>query len=1104
MDFGQLMNCIRRGTQQCLLAVLTVLLWPVMAAAGEDAHPMRFEHLTLDDGLSQSTVVSILQDSEGFMWFGTENGLNRYDGYRFSHFRQERGNAEALRNDFVYDLVEDASGALWVATKGGGLSKFDRDTETFTTYRHDTEDEFSIAGNIVRSLLADSDGSIWVGLRQDGLNRLNPANGKFERFDIAGGGESVFALHKDHSNRLWVGTDAGLYTMDLESGEVESFGDDADQALSSGRIRTIASDSKGRVWVGTYDSGLNKIDAGTGDVTRFRHDPADAGSLADDRVTDVFEDEAKRIWVATTGGLNLLDEESLEFTRFSSDSNDPNSLSSDAVSTLFQDRSGLIWVGTLTSGINKWNPRTWALGLQETSSIAATEDRQPNIVSFATGNDDALWIGTFGDGLIARDREDGGVTHYRNDPEDPASLGGDRVMSLIVDSDGFVWAGTMRGGLSRLDTATGEFTNFRNDPSDDKSLSANGIMALFEDSQGLIWAGTFGGGVSIFDKKNGDFSRIGTDAATGTALSGPRVTALAEDRLGNIWIGTDSGGLNLYERESGTVHVFRYDEDDATSLSSDTVYSLHVDAKGAVWVGTRGAGLDRVIGSSGAPDKVQFTNLSQKDGLSNDVVYGVLSDNAGDLWLSTNYGITQIDRDTGGMKQLHRRHGLQSEEFNFGAYHASADGTLFFGGAKGFNEFEPEGLPVSSTIPPIVLTGFFNAGDDGSADIPSDLNDGIELDYADDSITFEFAALDFISSENNRFMYKLEGFDQDWIDLGTAHRVTYTDLDDGYYLLRIKAANADGVWNEAGFAMPLRVKPAPWDTWWAYVAYAALFVQVCLFLWWGHQRRLRREEEYSHRLEREVSKRTRELAERSEELVELNQSLQESSLSDPLTGLRNRRFVFEEVSRDLETIRRKHTNEMNGMKTEDAADLVFMMIDLDNFKPINDTYGHAAGDQMLLEIRDVLLSTCRRSDFVVRWGGDEFVVVAKQSHPGEAEALAERIRSKIAATSFTLEEGQIVRTTCSIGFVAYPLYSGHSENSGLDEVINLADSLMYEAKNKRDAWVGLLGIDEAATSEGFNTDDIQPSSILFRARRNGRLIEHNSDFDQPRTAEGAA
>jgi diguanylate cyclase (GGDEF)-like protein len=323
--------------------------------------------------------------------------------------------------------------------------------------------------------------------------------------------------------------------------------------------------------------------------------------------------------------------------------------------------------------------------------------------------------------------------------------------------------------------------------------------------------------------------------------------------------------------------------------------------------------------------------------------------------------------------------------------------------------------------------------------------------------------------------------------------VTYTDLNDGQYLLRVKAANADGVWNETGFAMPVRVSPALWDTWWAYVGYLAMFAQLVAMLWLTHRRKIRREEEYSERLEEEVRERTEKLVDSNRQLKELNQTLQESSLSDPLTGLRNRRFVFEEVSRDLEVVRRKLGEERQGLDPNDTADLVFMMIDLDNFKPINDTFGHAAGDRMLLEVRDVLLSTCRRSDFVIRWGGDEFVVIAKQARPGESEALAERIRTRIAEHTFMLGDGQIVRTTCSIGFAAYPLFKAQADESNLDQILSLADSLMYEAKKKRNAWAGMLTPSDAATSFDFDQDSIEPTSLLFRARRAGRLSRYPSD-----------
>lgn len=1069
-------------------------------------HPMRFDHVTMDDGLSQSAVLSIHQDSQGFMWFGTENGLNRYDGYEFEQYMRERGNPGSLRNDFIFALDEDDAGRIWVATNGGGLAVFDRQNETFRSFRHDPADPASLAGNVVRALLIDSEGGVWLGMREAGLDRYDPETGKFVHYDLGaaanGSAPSVFVLSEDAEGALWVGSEQGLYRVDRASGSAEAFRHDSADAgtLSQDRIRAIHEDTAGNLWIGTYGGGLNRFDRDGGTFTHFRHDPEDATSLSSDRVTAILEDSDQRLWIGTSRGLNLLDVQSGEFTRYGKQASDSSSLGGDMVASLYEDRSGILWVGTLTGGVSKWNPRTWGLGLTDAREFATGEESQPSVTAFATDGSDSVWIGTFGDGLRVLNRADDSVREFRHDPNNPNSISDDRVMSLLFDGAGNLWIGTMTGGLNRLDTASGENTVYRHDPDDASSLGANGVMTAFEDSRGRIWVGTFGGGISAYDPKADAFTNYVADPSNPASLSSDRVTSFAEDPTGRIWVGTDAGGLNLFDPSKGSFHSFRFDAEDPQSLSDDTVYSLHVDANGTVWVGTRGGGLDRVVGSADEPGSIRFENLSQQDGLANDVIYGIHSTAAGELWLSTNYGISRVDPRTGDIKNLHRRDGLQSEEFNFGAHHQALSGELFFGGNNGFNSFDPAELQTNRVAPPVILTGFFNSNDRARSDLPVDTEEGIEISWRDDNVSFEFAALDYTSPEHNRYMYKLEGFDEEWIDLGNRRRVTYTDLDDGSYLLRVKAANADGVWNEAGFSLPVRVTPAPWDTWWAYLGYVATAVQLALFLWLGHVRKLRREEEYSYRLEREVQDRTAELARRNEELKELNQSLQESSLSDPLTGLRNRRFVFEEVSRDLATISRKYTGEKHGLDPRDAADLVFMMIDLDNFKPINDTYGHAAGDQMLLEIRDVLLSTCRRSDFVIRWGGDEFVVIAKQAHAGESEALAERIRREIAERSFTLPDGQMVRTTCSIGFVAFPLFRNQAESANLDDVINLADNLMYEAKRQRNAWVGMLGINEAVTSEGFETESIEPSSLLFRARREGRLLRHVSD-EQAATAQ---
>ncbi len=854
------------------------------------------------------------------------------------------------------------------------------------------------------------------------------------------------------------------------------------------------------MWVGTYAAGLNKYDRATESFSRFGHNPDEASSLSGNRVSSIFEDADGRLWIGTDGGLNLRRPDAKGFAAYRHDSQDVMSLADDEVSVIYQDRGGLLWVGTRTRGLSKWNPGSWSYGFEDTRELSADGQSQPSVTSFVEDPQGTLWIGTFGDGLHAIDRETGEVTAYRHDPERADTINDDHVMSLLRDSAGQLWVGTMTGGLNVLDPKTGDIRVFRHDPDDPASIGANGIMAVFEDSVGHIWAGTYGGGANRFDPETGAFTRFLPADDDPNSISSSRVRGFAEDRAGMIWMATDRGGLNAFDPRTGKFHHFRHDPFDPATIADDTIYAVDVGPDGTVWVGTQGGGLDRVIGSAGDPANIRFSNLSQKHGLSSDVIYGLEVDTNGVVWVSTNYGINRYDPATGQIRTLHRHDGLQSEEFHSGAHYESAGGELFFGGPDGYNAFQPEDARTAGVAPLIMLTGVFSGNEPIRTDIPDDdasrqepANQSVELSYRDDVVSFEFAALDYAAPSRNQYRYKLEGFDKEWIDLGNRRRVTYTDLDDGRYLLRVQAANSDGVWNEAGLSIPVRVKPAPWDTWWAYVGYFAMLVQLGVFLWLGHRRKIAREEEYSARLEAEVCERTEALHERNERLRELNVKLQESSLSDPLTGLRNRRFVFEEVSRDLDVIRRKLARQDEGLSEKEVTDLVFMMIDLDNFKPINDTYGHAAGDQLLLDVRDVLLSTCRKSDFVIRWGGDEFVVIAKQAKPGECEALAERIRQKIADQNFMLSDGHVIRTTCSIGFVAYPLFRGQAESADLDQIMTLADTLMYEAKRHRDAWAGLLDPNTAATSFDFDHDSIDPTSMLFRAKRAGRLIPHRAD-----------
>ncbi|MDH3546686.1 MAG: diguanylate cyclase, partial [Gammaproteobacteria bacterium] len=664
------------------------------------------------------------------------------------------------------------------------------------------------------------------------------------------------------------------------------------------------------------------------------------------------------------------------------------------------------------------------------------------------------------------DRSNGSVRQLRHDPKNPESLSDDRVMALLTDTSGRIWAGTMTGGLNRIDPENNSIRSYRHDSTDPTSLGADGIMSLLEDSRGNIWIGTFGGGVSRLNDAAGVFSNFRHDAADETTISSPRATSIVEDLSGVIWVGTDGGGLNRLDSASGTWLRLRHNPDDPASLSADTVYALHVDAAGTLWAGTR-AGLDRLNVSPGSPEALSFQNISRRDGLTSNTVYGIRSDSQGNLWLSTNNGLNSYDPETGRIRNFHESQGLQGEEFNFGASYTSPNGELFFGGSNGFNAFIPENLEFNQGPPPVVLTSLSILNKPVTADQPHELTKGIDLDYSDDVVTFEISALDFAAPHQNLYAYKLEGFDTDWVEAGTQRRITYTNLDGGNYVLRVKAANSDGVWNEDGMSVTLSVAYPPWRTWWAYALYVLAAVLAAYGLVRRQQQKLKREAEYSRRLEKQVRDRTKELNDRNADLKEANAKLVQASTTDVLTGLKNRRYLFEQIDKDVELVLRHYRDGTETMKPGGNNDLLFVMVDLDHFKPVNDGFGHEAGDKMLLQVRDVLLESCRISDDIIRWGGDEFLIIARETNRKFAPTLVERIRSDLSGRVLSLGNGQVARTTASIGYASYPFFTDQPDLLTWEEVLGVADAAMYEAKQKRNAWLGIEGIEWSDSGTGL-------------------------------------
>ncbi len=624
--------------------------------------------------------------------------------------------------------------------------------------------------------------------------------------------------------------------------------DPADPAsLSYDQVYSIHQDQAGVLWVGTDGGGLNRYDPAQDAFIRYRHDPADPTSLGHDRAFSIYQDQSGVLWVGTDGGgLNRYDPARDAFVRYRHDPADPTSLSHDHVHSIYQDRSGVLWVGTWGGGLNKVGDHVRAIALYTADPLDPASLSSSDIWAIHEDHLGVLWVGTEGHGLNRYDRKEDTVIHYRHDPANPTSLADDVVWAVYEDSSNRLWIGT-QSGLSRYDRARDAFTHYRHDPADPTSLGADGIWWIHEDQLGALWVSTWSLGLDRFDRTTGRFTHYRHDPTDPNSLSNDAVWSIYTDRSGVVWVGTE-GGLNRYDSERDAFTHYRHDPDDPASLSDDTAWSIYEDRSGNLWVGTEGFGLNRF-------DRLakRFVRYTEQDGLANNVVYGILEDDLGFLWLSTNGGLSKFDPTTLAFRTYDARDGLQSNEFNSGAFHKSRSGEMFFGGIKGFNAFYPERITDNSTEPPVVLTSFRKFNQEVVLDAALAEVTEITLHYADDLISFEFAALDYTASEKNQYAYQLEGLSDGWAMLGTNRSITFTNLYPGSYTLRVKGSNNDGVWNEAGLAVGLIVVPPYWQTWWFRVLGLCMFAGLLVAV---YQIRIRNIRERNLTLEERVRQRT--------------------------------------------------------------------------------------------------------------------------------------------------------------------------------------------------------------------------------------------------------
>jgi ligand-binding sensor domain-containing protein/DNA-binding CsgD family transcriptional regulator len=805
-----------------------------LAPQSEDVN---FIHVSKDDGLSHETVYSILQDRDGFVWLGTENGLNRFDGYDFTVFQHATGIPSSLSHSAVLRLYEDREGVIWVGTLNGGLNRYDPEKGDFISYRHASDRSDSLSDDIVGAILEDRDGGFWIGT-DNGLNRLDCPSGRFTRYPLAtdrpGSSNHIHDICEDSDGMLWIATfGGGLIRMDRRTGRFSCFRNDpADPAsLNNDFLYGVHEDRMGTLWICTQ-SGLSRFDRRSGRFTRVTI-PADGGSpLRDEPVYAVCEDSNGQLWFGTSAGLARLDGRSGAATVFQNDPLDAKSLSSNQVFEIYEDRSGILWIGTGDSGVDRFNPNRKKFSHYRAIPGKANSLGSKIVYDFWEDPGRVLWIATH-DGLDRLDRETNSFTHFGYHPGLPGSLGKTVVRCLAGDRDGNLWLGTDGKGLQLFDRVSGRVRAYRHEPGDPTSISSDRILAICEDMTGSLWIGTYGGGLNRMDRKQGTFSRYRFNEKDAGSLGANIVRTVIEDRLGTLWIGTYGGGLDRFDRQTGRFTHYRHDAADPSSLSNDFVFCILEDQDGAIWVGTMGGGLSRLD-----REKDQFDHFNTAGGLASDMVGGILEDRSGNLWLTTAEGLSRFSPRTRQFRNYDVSDGLQGNGFISNAILANRDGEMFIGGGNGFNVFLPQNIFDNMYVPPVWLTSFKVLNREVKLPRLIGKASEIRLRPKDVLFSFEFAALDYTAPEKNRYAYKLEGLMDDWVQTDSRRRLaSFSRLPPGKYVFRVRGSNSDGLWNEKETTLVIRVLAPWWRSWW----FLALTSALALFLLYEWRRdRVRR------------------------------------------------------------------------------------------------------------------------------------------------------------------------------------------------------------------------------------------------------------------------
>lgn len=824
------------------LLLVTSMIPHILSGQNND---LIFQRFSIQEGLSHNSVLSIIQDRRGFIWIATYDGLNRFDGYQFNEYNHDYRDTTTMSQNLAMALHEDSKGRIWVGTPGMGLCRFDPLTDKFTRYTTTFEENGEKKEvPTISAIQEDLEGNIWFG-SISGLFKLEPDSKSPIQFSLGSNRPIINSLTLDTSGNIWVGTFDGLFKIPYDDNT--SFirwkhDPDAPASIVSDNVMSVFEDHRGTFWIG-YIGGMDSLDRNTGDFIHFRHSPDDPNSLSTDILNSrtITEDRWGNLWIGTTNGLNKLNQNRTAFTRYHSDPNNPHSIGSDDIHAVLLDKMGNLWLGTVNGGVSLSNLQSREFYLLQNKPDNHNSLSSNMVRAIYEDKDEILWIGTEGGGLNKYNRKNGTFTHFRNEPDNPKSLFNNLVSAVLEDSKGNFWIGyggnnffLNEGGVSRIDSSSNSVIHY-----DIQALKNSGdgdrdVVTIFEDKSGTIWLITQNG-LKRFSAETDTWDHFLYSTSNPEGISDFWCYAIFEDSRDDLWIGTGALALNKMDkkREGKFQHYFA-NSNDPNSLSSHSIRHIVEDNQGYLWFATSGGGLCHYD-----PTTEYFTPFTQKDGLPSNTINRIEIDEEGMLWMSTNKGICRFDPVSKEVQSFDMGYGSLKHHFTTGYFNAGSstkgkDGTLYFGGSDGVVYFHPEKIKAAPNPAPVVLTQF-NIFDKAVPEWNETTD--IILPHHQNFISVEFAALSFVNAQNSKYAYYLENFDQDWIYSDDRRFVSYTNLDPGEYIFKVKASNYDGVWTESGVNLALTILPPWWQTWWANllfftIAAVVLYVMRRSILYW--------------------------------------------------------------------------------------------------------------------------------------------------------------------------------------------------------------------------------------------------------------------------------